>query len=355
MTPVHLTSSALVAVRARALLLADARPDALEQSVAAVGALQAQSTPAVHLALRARTAGLRQSDVVAAVGDDHTLVRTTLMRGTLFLVAAHDLHWMVDLVGPVVSARGQRRRAQLGISERDGEQALRVLPSILTGRGAVPLSDIVAELQPLVRVELSGQVPAHLMLLAAAAAIVCRGPESGRQPTYALVDEWITGGVRHDRDTALLMLAGMYLAARGPATAADFGTWSGLPAGDCRSAFARLPDTVRVECEGVELTALASTDLAPPARLPVRLIGMFDEYLLSHRSRELILDPADAPRILTGGMIQSAVLVDGRIAGTWRVLPSKRAVKVEQFSPQPAAVKRAIDAEVDDVLRFLDA
>ena len=84
---------------------------------------------------------------------------------------------------------------------------------------------------------------------------------------------------------------------------------------------------------------------------------MWDEYLLSHRSRELILDPAVADRILVGGVIQAAVLVDGRVAGPWRLQGTgrRRRLVVEAFTALSRPVHRAIEAEADDIGRFLGA
>ncbi len=49
---------------------------------------------------------------------------------------------------------------------------------------------------------------------------------------------------------------------------------------------------------------------------PPRLLGPFDPLLLGWRSRDLVLDSADA--VVTGnGIIRAIALIDGRAAGTW--------------------------------------
>ena len=148
------------------------------------------------------------------------------------------------------------------------------------------------------------------------------------------------------------------MAGRGPATVRDFVAWSGLPAADCRLAFDLLAsELLEVDAAGTAMVALAETDLTPPAETTVRLVGMWDEYLLSHRSRGLILDPAVADRILVGGVIQAAVLVDGRVAGLWRLQGTgrRRRLVVEAFTRLSRPMHRAIGAEADDIGRFLGA
>ena len=343
----------------RSQLLAGQRPRDVADAVRRVGALQAQSTPAVRMAVRARTHGLTQADFDDAVATSRTVVRTWLMRGTIHLVAAEDAGWMVDLIGPSVRARSQRRREQLGLTDELCERALAALPQILAGASPMPLSQVMTQLaERSVAIDTSGQAPTHLMVLAATHGLVCRGPAAGREPAFVLSDHWIAPGPRLDRDEALARLARLYLAGRGPATVADFVTWSALPAADCRLAFDLLAsELLEVDAAGTAMVALAGTDLTPPAQTAVRLVGMWDEYLLSHRSRELILAPAVADRILVGGVIQAAVVVDGRVAGQWRLQGTgrRRRLVVEAFTRLSRPVHRAIEAEADDIGRFLGA
>ena len=311
------------------------------------------------MAVRARTQGLTQAEFDDAVATSRTVVRTWLMRGTIHLVAAEDAGRMVDLIGPAVRARYRRRREQLGLTDDRCDRALAALPQMLADASPMPLSQVMTQLAERgVAIDTSEQAPTHLMVLAATHGLVCRGPEAGREPAFVLSDHWIGPGPRLDRDEALARLARLYLAGRGPATVGDFVTWSALPAADCRLAFDLLAsELVEVDAAGIAMVALAGTDLTPPAEPTVRLVGMWDEYLLSHRSRELILDPAVADLILVGGVIQAAVVVDGRVAGLWRLQGSgrRRRLVVQAFTRLSRPMHRAIGAETDDIGRFLGA
>ena len=255
----------------RSQLLAGPRPRNVADAVRRVGALQAQSTPAVRMAVRARTQGLTQADFDDALATSRTVVRTWLMRGTIHLVAAEDVGWMVDLIGPSVRARYRRRREQLGLTDELCERALAALPQILAGASPMPLSQVMAQLAERgVAIDPSGQAPTHLMVLAATHGLVCRGPEAGREPAFVLSDQWIAPGPRLDRDEALARLARLYLAGRGPATVADFVTWSALPAADCRLAFDLVAsELLEVDAAGTAMVALAHTDLDSPRPRPL--------------------------------------------------------------------------------------
>jgi len=174
-------------------------------------------------------------------------------------------------------------------------------------------------------------------------------------------------GPPEDRPTgpedALAELARRYLAGHGPAAPGDLAAWSGLPIGRARQAFELVVgELAEVELDGRRLWAPNGAKVPrAPARAQgpvVRLLGRFDDYLLGWRGRDLVLDPRFARRIQAGGgWIHPAVVVDGRVAGTWR---SRRAggrleVAVEPFGRLPAGTRPGLEAEAADLGRFLGA
>jgi winged helix DNA-binding protein len=157
-----------------------------------------------------------------------------------------------------------------------------------------------------------------------------------------------------EADAAARELARRYLAGYGPATAQDLAAWSGLPATTARRAFDLLAgELVEVPSAVGPLVTLANG--TPPGDQPPRLLGHFDAYLLGYRDRDLILDTAYAKRVRAGGgMIAPAVLVDGRVVGTWRLTRGSRAEAiVEPFTTLPRGSRAGLHAEADDLARFL--
>jgi hypothetical protein len=294
-----------------------------------VGSLQAQDPRSLRLALRARTSGASLAAVEAALAGD--LVVTWLMRGTLHVVPAEDVRWLLELLRPPRSA-GRTRRAALGLDDARLDRLLGRLPGILAD-GPLTRAEIATEegLGP-------GQAAAHLLGVAAREGLICRGADRAGEPTYTLLDERVPAAEPVPRDEALVRLASRYLRGHGPADADDLAAWSGLPLRDVRAG----------------LASVTTPEAADQPDGTVRLVPAYDEYLLGYRGRPV--DPAYAKRIQAGGgVVSPAVLHGGRIVGRWsqRRQGDRLAVTVEAFGRLPDGVRDGIEDEVADLGRFL--
>lgn len=324
--------------------LGDDRARDAHDAVAGALAIQAQDTRASRLGVRARCEGVTAADVVRACSQERTLVRTWAMRGTLHMVAAEDVRWLVALTGPPTIRRDARRRAQLGLDDALCARALDALPEVLAG-GPLTRAELVDGLRGRgVPVPAEGQAPAHLVLLAAASGIVCRGPDrADERPTYVLLDDWLGPAPPPDRDAALARLARRYRAAYGPSDVRDLAYWSGLPAPDARRAW--------------ELAGPPTEDPGPDAPLPCRLLPAFDGVLLGHRDRTPLLAARHAGRVAVGGVIRPTAVAGGRVVATWRLERRRDGVVVHlsPFGPLPRGARAALRAEAEDVGRFVGA
>ncbi|MGZ8650370.1 MAG: DNA glycosylase AlkZ-like family protein, partial [Solirubrobacteraceae bacterium] len=117
-------------------------------------------------------------------------------------------------------------------------------------------------------------------------------------------------------------------AAFGPASRRDVAAWAGATQRDFAPAFERL-ETVSYRDEGgTELLDLPGQPLPPAStRLPVRLLGRWEQALLAYADRERIIPPAVAPLKLTLSGDQT-VTVDGRVAASWSLDRGSRALKL---------------------------
>ncbi len=248
-----------------------------------------------RLALRARRAARSAAAVDAALTDDRSLVAGWLMRGTLHLVATDDYAWLHALTAPLSAATNRRRLAQLG---GDAEAAEPVIVRALAAEGPLARGALGERLAAAgIRVE--GQILPHLLALAAARGQVVLGPVRDGRQCFALARDWLGAPERApDRDAALAELARRYLRAHGPATDGDLASWSGLPLRDARAGMAAI--AAELEQDGA-LVDLARRP-APPQRLPPRLLGAFDPYMLGWRERELRRGATSMP----GGCIRAA-------------------------------------------------
>src|SRR6266508_4536548 len=305
--PRALSDEELRLLRLRAQRLAGGPATSVHEVVRGVGALQAQATRAARLAVRARSERLTAAAVARACNEDRSVVRTWAMRGTLHMLPTEDLGWLVALLGPVFAAAGGRRRRQLGLDEATCERGLAAIAAVLADEGPFSRAELVGRLAAEgVVLDARSQAPAHLVAYAANRGLVCRGPDlDGDEPSYVLLAEWAGEQRELAPEAALAELARRYLAGHGPAGARHF-----------------------------------------------------DAYLLGYRGRELVLDPRFARRIQAGGgFVQPALLVDGRVAGTWRQQRrrDRLTVQVEPFEALDRAVLPGLEAEVGDLGRFLGA
>jgi hypothetical protein len=73
--------------------------------------------------------------------DAGAVVRSWPMRGTLHLVAAEDLGWLLELLGPRVLAGAALRQQRLGLTEQDTERARAAAVAALGRVGWIPKPD----------------------------------------------------------------------------------------------------------------------------------------------------------------------------------------------------------------------
>jgi len=318
-----------------------------DRAVSHLLAVQAQDLRAARLALRARGAASAASDVDAAL-NDRTLVVAWLMRGTLHLVACEDLGWLLALTGDQNAATIRRRLGELRVGERDAERAVTVIERSLADEGPLPRPALAARLGAAGLLS-EGQAVPHLLALAAGRGLIVLGPVVGREHAFALAHDWLgAGGRAPDGDTALAELARRYLRGHGPATPADLATWSGLGLRDARAGLAAIAGELEHDGELVDLARRPE----PPARVPPRLLGAFDPYLLGWKDRSFAVDPARARRVHPGGgIVRATAIAAGRAVGTW-TMPGGRVV-LEPFAPLPRTVEGALRREARAVERFL--
>ena len=362
-----LTENEVRSLRMRSQRLAGRRPTNVLDVVRGLGAVQAQETQAARLAVRARSEGLDMAAVTRACNEQRAVVRTWLMRGTLHMVPAEDVGWMVRLLGASLTAGDRRRRLQLGLTDEVCERALPAIREILAGGGrGMPhpytRAELVRALADLgVPIEPKGQAPAHLVFFAATRGVICRGSErEDDEPTYVLLEEWVGRQLSREPEDRLAELALRYIGGHGPTGAPDFAAWAGIALGQARRGLqAIMGELEEVEMSGEPAWMCAGLqDDAAQGEPCVRLLPLFDAYLLGYRRRDLALATEFARRVQAGGgWIHPTVVVDGWIVGTWRQRRQgqRLTVAVQPFERLDAVLMPYLEAEAADVGRFLGA
>lgn len=278
-------------------------------------AVQAQHSPSPYLALAARLEPFAIADLEGCLRRG-TIVKSTLMRATLHLTTASLYpqiaavvradsfrHWQRIWGQPGVQADTLARGLARYLTSPRTAQEIRAHVDMLTG-GALPPRAVLPSaklLVPSVHVPPSGLWREH----------GAPGFVAWPEPLPA-VSEVSWRLVRH------------YLAGYGPATRADIVRFVQLRQPELDRALAALEPLVRLAGEdGQELVDLprAPRPRDSGLRPPPRLLPKWDSSLLSHADRSRILPMVLRDRVINpaNGDVVAAYLLDGMVAGTWRL------------------------------------
>lgn len=286
-------------------------------------AVQAQDLNGALTSVALRTVSATRLAVEAALNAGE-IVKSWPMRGTLHLVAAEDLPWMLPLTAPRVVTGTGARRTQLGLDVPSLELAWKLAVEALRGGNQLRREELLAAWE---RGGLStaGQRGYHLLAHLAQTGVLCFGPMRGGEQLVVLVDEWIREPRRLDREEALGELAWRYFRSHGPATVQDFARWTYLVAADVRAGLAvARPRLERLEIDGVEyLLDPQTAELLAGCRRRAKgvfLLPGFDEFILGYADRRAVLPAEFADLIVPGGngVFRPTVVCDGQVVGVWK-------------------------------------
>jgi Winged helix DNA-binding domain len=338
--------------RAPAAGSAAGRPGRVVEAVEHLIGLQAQAPFPPYYGLWSRLEDFRPGELAELI-TGRQVVRIALMRGTIHLVSARDCLTLRPLMQPVLDkALGATYGRQLaGVDTRALAAAGRALTEAeprtfrdlgmllagqYTGPPAAALAQGVRALVPLV------QVPPRAVWGAAGLA------------RHTPAEAWL--GRPLDRGGSLDAVVLRYLAAFGPASVRDVQAWSGLTG--LRQVAGRLRPALRAfrDENGTELLDLPDAPRPDPGTpAPVRLIAEYDNLILSHADRARVVSERDRPRLYgRNGVFPGTVLVNGFVAGLWRMARSAGAVTltVEPFGKIGARDRDAITDEARLMLAF---
>ena len=178
----------------------------------------------------------------------------------------------------------------------------------------------------------------------------------GGNPAYAEAEGWL-GGSFAESAASFRALVARYFAAFGPASARDFGAWSGLTG--VAGALADLRPTLSTfrDERGVELFDLPEAPRPvgdTPA--PPRFLPEYDNLLLAQADRGRVIADADRRRVfLSAGRVRATFLLDGLVAGTWRVERARdtATLVIEPFAPLPGVEQDSLRVEGERLIRFI--
>jgi len=322
--------------------------------VAWMGAVQAQDYLGALWALGLRTETAREEAVERAIAD-RTIIRTWPMRGTLHFVAPADVRWMLALLTPRVIAGQRSRHRQLGLDQAVFDRSRDLLTRALEG-GRQLTRDALYETLEAKGISTAGQRGIHILQRLAQEGLLCFASRQGKQQAFALLEEWVPAAKEPAREEALAELAARYFKSHGPATVQDFTWWSGLTVADAK---------LGIELAGPRLERETIDGLTywhggePAAAVPIPsalLLPPFDEYTVAYKDRSAVLDPAHGRGLISSnGIFYPAIVLDGRVAGTWKRIFKKESVVItlSPFAPLKKKERQALAEAAERYGAFL--
>jgi hypothetical protein len=339
------------ALLARQLLLHRARLPVL-RALEHLAGLQAQIPNAPYIGLWTRLRGFRP-EALSDLIRERRAVRGALMRGTLHLTTTRDYLAWRPLVQPVLerALNGNFRRPLLGVDREAVARAGRKLleQEALTG----------AALGERLRAQWPDCAPRALGYAVQYTAALVQVPPRGvwgenGPPVFRTAEGWLGRPLSARPSPDALVLR--YLGAFGPASTADIRAWSGLPR--LSEVAARLRPRLRVfrDEQGRELFDLPDAPRPrPDAPATPRLLPFYDNVFLGHADRSRIVGREVGQRLFqTEALLAGPVLVDGFVAGRWRVTRSREAasLRVEPFARLGGRDREALAEEGARLLAF---
>lgn len=289
-------------------------------------AVQSQDFTAGRWVLAARTGGAVTLGTVDRAFDRGDIVRSWTMRGTLHTIPARDLGWVLSVTGERQLQAAAARHRDLGIDDEVLRRAAGIIDPVLRDGGCSRPEAFA--LWTDAGIDPRDQRGVHLLGALAMRGEICQGPvvpatataAIAREQRFVATDTWIADCPWPDDPLAELFVR--YIDGHGPAGVADFAWWSGLTLGASREALERAVGRV------VEVDEGSYVSIAPPRRSPgasrVHVLGAFDEYYISYADRSRVCPTEGLSAVGPGnnGMVRPVVVIDGEVAGVWRLPPA---------------------------------
>ncbi|MEI1278931.1 winged helix DNA-binding domain-containing protein [Leptospira venezuelensis] len=291
-----------------------------EKVVEDLGAIQGQDYAASKWAIGLRTPGLKEEDIESAFLEKK-IIRSWPLRGTLHVVSAKDIYWLLDLLGPPTISKNAAHYKKIELDPKVLKKCYSILSKNLSNQTFLTRKEISSIL------ERSGIITnttrlSHILQRAGLEGLICFGPRREKDFTYALLEEWIPKikRIQKPKEEALYEITKKYFDTRAPATLPDFVWWSGLSVKDAKAGIESLGSTLTsFQKEDQTYYIPKKMDLIDKGSDTLFLLPAFDEFLLAYTDRKDCMDPPPK-RLLTPAddLFRPILVMNGWVSGIWQ-------------------------------------
>lgn len=334
--------------RQHLLARADLSPVGMVQHLCA---LQSQLPNPPYLALWARLATFERASLTDALHAGQVL-RVPWLRSTLHLTSPADYARFRPQVLPAL-VKGLRSFHGRNLTGIDPERVAQAALPYLT-EAPRTMGDIKKYLMP----QFEGVDGEALNYAVRTYLPLAQVPPGGTWGSGALA-KYAPVAIDESEAGALEDFFVRYLRAYGPASVMDFQTWAGLT--NLQKPLAPLRDrlTVYGTEDGREVWDVPDGQIVDGTQAaPVRLVPEYDNAVIGHQDRTRILPEADRTKVfLSAARVLGTVLVDGFVAGVWKLeRPTKKrlTVVIEPFRAWGTNDRAAVEDEAARLAVWVD-
>ena len=303
--------------------------------------MQAQWPPAPYVGIWTRTPSFRRQALERELASGR-VIKATFIRQTLHLVTPHDYGLLRAAMSQMNFPLAMEPAKSLALSVR-----------ALAANGPVTTTEALAYLER--EHGLTGITARRAWRAARARAHLHHHHETalwhGRpEGRFVALDE----PEAHDPTEARAEIFRRFLAAFGPASRRDIAAWSRMHVPEIDRALERMEPLRRFRDEhGRELYDVPRAPLPDPETpAPVRFLPKWDNVLLAFADRTRVLPEQYRKTVIRqNGDVAQTFLVDGFVAGTWRVDDGR--VVTEPFAPLSRSVRLELEDETARLEAFL--
>ena len=326
--------------------------------------VQAQVASSAELAVRVRRQASRSGEVSRALAEGR-LIKTWAMRGALHLLTPEEGGAFLSLVAAGRSWELPSWQRYFGMRAEHWD-LLRATVREALGSRALSREELVAAIvtEPTLG-HLGDELRSGwgtLLKPLAWQGDLCYGPSQGNRVTFTRPEtassRW--AGVP-DPDEAAPTAILAYLAAYGPATAANVRNWLArgrIGSRQLRSWFSALGDRIAEVDVGGDRAYVRSEDLdelaATRKTAAVRLLPGFDQYVLGPGTDDGHVVPTARRAAVSrqSGWISPVVVAGGAVSGTWQL--DRDVMRVTWFEEAGRMPRHALQEEVGRLSSILD-
>jgi len=319
-----------------------------------MGAMQAQDFYGAKWALGLRLKNSLDSEIEKAFNEG-AILRTHVLRPTWHFVSRDDIRWMLRLTAKRIIAFMASQYRQLELDATIIKRCNAALRKTLKGGKHLVRNEIALALNK-AGVATDGLRFIHLMMRAELDEVICSGPRTGKQFTYALLNERAPNAKSLNRNEALAELSLRYFKSHGPATLKDFAWWSGLTIADARDGVEMNKSKLMKETIERKSYWFAEDSFSNKRSTKAFLLPNYDEYLVAYSDRSLLIEDEHSKKTPRGGVLfNHSIIADGKVVGTWQRSFKNNKIVIEKklLTSLNATQQKSVDVAMQRYSKFI--